>query len=148
MEGIFPGKSSLDASVTMVGRAVLPWGHADNLTVLQFRFEAATDPAIGTGGQNAMIRLALIYDIFFQQAVRGAGRHASPAGHAIAGQEILRHPGGNLAVKAAPFDGQGKGPLYFFAGPYAAGAENTFGRVKLKVGIAVVNDGFQVIMTV
>jgi len=66
-----------------------------------------------------------------------AGLNTGATGHAIGGHEIFR-PDRNAAVKAAPFDGQGKCPLNLFAGPHTAVADDTFGGVIGEIRVAVV----------
>src|SRR5271156_5643520 len=77
--GIAPGEAALDAGMAVIGLAVLPRHHADELVAAHLGLEAAPDAAIGAGGDDGMLGLADLDDGFLHQ---GRGRASLNAGAA------------------------------------------------------------------
>src|SRR5581483_11366946 len=57
---IAPGEAALDAGMAMVRTAILVGHHAHDFGAAHFRLERTADAAIGAGGDDAVLRLALL----------------------------------------------------------------------------------------
>ena len=130
----------------VIGLAVLVRNHAHQFRPFHFRAERAAHAAVSAGGHHAVVGLAFVDDVFFDQRCRRTGLHAGAAGHAFGFHERLvfarRHHGG----EAAPVDGQRERALHFLAGSHAARADDAFARVEGEIGIGSVFPGLQVIL--
>ena len=139
MRRITIGKAPFYAGMATVGFAVLERNHADQLIALQFGLERTSDTAIGTGCNNGPFGRAQFNDGFFNQCPRRASLHTGTAADTIRGQEIVQRTAcRHTAVKAAAFDGQGKGTLDLFAGAHTAVAHDTFAGVIIEIRVRAV----------
>ena len=139
MRRITPGEAALDAGVTLVGAALPPGHHAHDLVALELGAEAAADAAIGAGGDDAALGLALLDDRLLDQRRRRAGIDAGAAGDALRSHEGLAPPRRDARIEAATGDGQREGALLFLAGAHATVADDALGRVEAEIGIGVVH---------
>ena len=71
----------------MIRFAVLVRHHADHFVALHLGLERAADAAVGAGGDDAVLALALRETDFFDQRRGGAGLHARAAGDAFGIEE-------------------------------------------------------------
>ena len=138
-------KATLDAGMAMIGVTVLVGHHANHLGALHFGLEGAAHAAIGAGRDDAVFRLAHLDHGRFHQGGGRAGLDTGAARHALGLHEGLILTRRNLRIEAAAIDGQGVGALHFLAGSHAAGTDDALGRIKLKIGVAGVLLGLEVI---
>ncbi len=133
--GVAEREAALDAGVALVGAAVLVGDHAHDALALHLGLEGAADAAVGAGGDDAVLGLALLDDRFLDQGRGGAGLDAGAARDALGLQEVLVHAGRHVGGKAAAIDGQREGALHLLAGAHAARADDALGRLELEVGV-------------
>src|SRR4030095_8248524 len=132
--GIAPGEAALHAGMAVIRLAVLVGHHARDFRALHLGLEGAADAAIGAGGDDAVLGLALLDDGLFHQRCRRAGLHAGAAGDAFGIQEVLGLAGGDLGFEAAAVDREREGALHFLAGAHAARADDAFRGIAWEVG--------------
>ena len=135
MRGIAEREAALDARVALVGAAVLVGDHAHHALALHLGLERTADAAVGAGGDDAMLGLAVLDDRLLDQRCGRAGLHAGAAGDALGRKEILVHAGGDVRGKAATVDRQCERALHLFAGADAARADDALRRLELEVGV-------------
>ena len=136
--GVAIGEAALHAGMAAVCLAVLPGNHAHQLVAAHFRLERAADAAIGTGGDDRMLRLADGNDAFLGQRRGRAGLDAGAARHAFRLQERLVHAWRHARFEPATFDGQREGALHLLAGPHAARTDDALGRIVGEVRVRLV----------
>ena len=122
----------------MVGVAVLVRHHAHHLGALHLGAERAAHAAVGAGGDDAVLGLAVVDDRLFHQRGGGAGLHAGPARHALGDEEALLPPGGDHRGEAAAVDGERERALHLLARAHAARAHDALGRIEGEVGVGLV----------
>src|SRR5205085_2895562 len=99
--------------------------------------EAAADAAVGAGGDDGTLRLAVLDDRVLGQGGGRAGLDAGAAGDAL-GLHEQHVAGGDFRLEATTLNGEGEGALYLFTGAHAARANDALGRVEREVRVAFV----------
>ena len=89
--GIAEREAPLDAAVTVVGVAVLVRHQAHHLITLSLGLERAAHTTIRTGGDGALLGLAVFDHRLLHQRGSRAGLHAGAAAHAFGVHERLVH---------------------------------------------------------
>src|SRR5690606_27359585 len=113
VRGVTPGETTFHAGVATVGLAVFPGCHANDFVALHLGLEAATDTAIGAGGDDGVLGLTQVDNRLFHQGRSRAGLDTSTAGDAIAAQKTIVLAGSDARFKTTLVDGQCKGALNF-----------------------------------
>ena len=105
---------------------------------LHLGLEGAADAAVGAGGDDAVLRLAVLDDGLLHQRRGRAGLHAGAAGDAFGVEEGFDLAGRHGRGEAAAVDGQREGALHFLAGAHAARADDALRRVEGEVRVGLV----------
>ena len=143
---IAPGEAALDAAVAFVGLAVFPGRHAHHGVALHLGLEAAAHAAVGAGGDDAVLGLAVEGDRFFLQRGRRAGLDAGAAGDALAVHEGLVLAGRHAALEATARNRQRERALGFLAGAHAAVADDALAGVVREIGVGLVLLGMAMVL--
>ena len=128
-------ETALDARVTLVGATILVGHHAHDFFAPHLGLERAADAAIGAGRDDRVLGLAHIDHGLLDQGRCRTSLHAGAARHAFGRQERFVHAGRDVRGKAATVDRQRERALNFFAGAYAARADDALRRFELEIGV-------------
>ena len=146
MAGIAKGKPALDAGMAAIGLAILIGHHTHHVFAAHLGLKAATDAAIGAGGDQGMLGQADLDHRFFAQGRGRAGLDTGAARHAFGVHKGLVHARRHLGLKAPALNRQGKCALDLVAGPNAARTGNAFGWIKGEIGIGGIGLGAQMVL--
>ena len=131
----------------MIGVPVLVRHHAHHFLALHLGAERAADPAVGAGGDEAVLGLTLRDQRIFRQGGGRAGLYAGSAGDALGVHEGHVLTGRNGRIKTARLNGERQGSLLLVAGAHAARADDAFARIEGEVGVAGILRSIQMIGT-
>ena len=138
MGGVAESKAPLDTTVPAVGPTGLVGQHVDHAIALQLGLEGAAHPAVGAGGDHAVLRLPAGDHAVLHQRGGRTVLDAGTAGYTVGIHEGVTRPRCHHRIKAAASKGQGESTLHFLAGAHTAGADDALGRVKGKVGVGCI----------